>query len=157
MGIGMLIASLCAALLVAIRYPETPTGQFIRRWLIEKPAAFLDGLTFRKVLGWAVFLIAIYAMAQALPMELALMGALDASATAEFIVAAGLLAANLRFRTALRLARAIVKTCVRSAQSQIQTIGRCRRTAGRALARLRPRLKPPSADDDGGAAGLAFA
>jgi hypothetical protein len=152
----MLILSLCAALIVAIRHPETAIGQFLRRWLIEEPARFLNDLTLAKVVGWFVFLMAIYAMAQALPMELALMGALDASALTEIMIAAGLLAANLRARTVLKWAKTAARTCARAATSPISALGRQRRAFSRAIARVRPKLKPPSADEDGGSS-LAFA
>jgi hypothetical protein len=153
----MLILSLCTALIVAMRCPETPTGRFIRHWLIEMPARTLAGLTLRKLAGWIAFFIALYAIAQALPMELALMGALDASAFVEITIAAGLVAADLRARGALKLMRIATRTLARPRTSQIRAVGRWGRAFGRAAVHARAKLKRPSASDEDGGAGLIFA
>ena len=150
----MLIIFLCAALAVAIRYPETPVGKFFRYWLIEEPASQLARLKLVKIVGLAVFCITVVVIAQAFPPELALLGAVDASAFTELMVAATLLAAHLNARNLIRRLRSASIVAFKSASSRVRAAGRCRRAYGRALARLRATLKAPPADEDGALAGL---
>jgi len=152
----MIILMLFAALIVAVRYPETPAGRFMRRWLIEKPGDLIASLTFRKLIGGMVFLIAIYAIAQALPMEFALLGAVDASAFTEILIAASLLAANIRARAVLKAAQTAIQRSAKQVRVQVRALGQRGRSFGRAVARTRSRIKLPAPDDDGGR-GPAFA
>ena len=148
MGYGFVIF-LLAALAVAAWCPEIPAGRFCRHWLIEAPARLFDRLSFKAIIGWVVFCAALFAMAQALPIELAMLGALDASAFTELMIAAGLLAANLRARYMVERSRIAARRLAMRIRSAFRAVDRPRRASGRTSSGPRVR-RPPPADDDGG-------
>jgi len=150
----MLIFCLWAALIVAICYPQTPIGKHLRLWLFEEPARLIANLKLSKIVGLAVFCIAVFAIAQAFPPELALLGAMDASAFTEIVAAVALLAVHLNARSLFRRLRLAAKSIFSATSSQARSRGHRRRNFGRAVARLRARIKLPPADEDGGPAGL---
>ena len=73
----MVIVYFCTALAVAICYPQTPVGKLLRYWLIEEPARRLADFKLIKVIGFVVFCLAVIAVAQAFPPELAFLSAMD--------------------------------------------------------------------------------
>jgi hypothetical protein len=141
------IICLLAALGVAAWCPETPAGKVCRLWLIEAPARLLDRLSVKTIIGWVVFCFALIAIAQALPIELAMLGALDASAFTELMIAAGLVAANLRVHQVLQRSRIAARTFAGRIWSRSRV---ARRPHSRASAVRRVKLRPPPAEDDGG-------
>jgi hypothetical protein len=146
----MVIVYLCTALAVAICCPQTPVGKLLRYWLIEEPARRLADFKLIKVIGFVVFCLAVIAVAQAFPPELAFLSAMDASAFTEMMVAAALLAAHLNARNLLRRLRSAAIAAALWASSRARSIGQPRRGFARAPSRLRSKSRTPAADDDGG-------
>jgi hypothetical protein len=150
----MFIAYVCTALAIAVCWPDTPIGRGLRSWLIDAPARRLPDLNLVKAVGLMVFFIAVIAIAQAFPPELALLGAVDASAFTELMVAAGLLAAHFNALALLRRLRSAARAASAWGAAQVRAVRPMRRPSVRAPSVPRRRFKP-KIDDDGRT--LAFA
>jgi hypothetical protein len=145
----MFIACVCTALAIAALWPDTPIGKRFRYWLIEAPAQHFPDLKLAKAVGVVVFFLAVIAIAHAFPPELALLGAVDASAFMELLVAAGLLAAHFNALAVLRRLRSTARAVAAWGASQVRAIRPMRRPTVRARSLPRPRFKPKADDDDG--------
>src|SRR5882757_1099626 len=79
-------------------------GDALWEVLVVQFAAFLDRLTIRKVIEFAVIAMLVMAFAQTLPIDLAILFAGDTLMYLEFVVAIRLVAGREHVQTALRLA-----------------------------------------------------
>jgi hypothetical protein len=143
----MLICVLLAVVATTGLFPETETGTFLRRLLIEEPAERLNTFSPRRAFFSVACFIALIAIAPimieaAIPVEMALLMAGDMVVYLEAASMVSLLAAQGRLQG---VARAI--------RSFIGRLARPRVRRSRSAAARRPGQK--GAEDEG--AGLAFA
>lgn len=143
----MLIWILLAMVATIGLFPETETGKFLRRLLIEEPAERLNTFSPRRAFFSVACFIALIAIAPvmieaAIPVEMALLMAGDMVIYLEAAAMVSLLGAQGR-----------LQGVVRAMTSFIGRLARPRVRRGRSAAARRPGRK--DAEDEG--AGLAFA
>lgn len=135
-------------------FPETPTARFLHKWLVDKPAAFLNELTWWRAGVWCglvVFLLVASISAPEAVVALASLG--DAAVAFEIwmlVLASGVASGAAGVGRWLKQGAAIVFGLVPAIIARIRPQARkrsVRRSDGR-------RIKPPSDDPEPGWADL---
>ena len=153
----MLIALLCAAVALALLFPETRIGGALRRLLIEEPARRLNWLKRGHVLLAALVFAGLYVAyligrqdgvivaGQVAGDAMGVAMALDLASWIDVVAIALLVAGAVRFREALRqaavLARQWAQRCAGLARAAVASVAR-----GRAR-RARPTRRPRRGED----------
>lgn len=105
----MVTGTLFALMLIARLFPDTPSGQWLHRALVDEPLRLTAKLTGRDVLLCLVVLVACQGLALTMSADLALMMAADLSiyleAMAGVWIAAGALRTRAAWAAGKRLAR----------------------------------------------------
>ena len=158
----MPIIWLCAALGVAVLFPETPVGKLLRRLLIELPARKLDRITPTHLAAAFVTVVVIagviayaktegmFVVAQGLPEGFVWFTMFDVATYIDMIALVALVAATVRFRAAYDALRSSAGRARQWALRSIEAF-RARQTHGaraRSL-RRRPKKSPPAKEDGG--------
>ncbi len=127
-------------------------GDALWEVLVVQFAAFLDRLTIRKVIEFALIAMLVMAFAQTLPIDLAIPFAGDTLMYLEFLVAIRLAAGRMHFQEMLRVALRMVRFALRVLNAAISiAVLRLSRLRERRNARpAKPRRISDSSDDDRG-------
>lgn len=157
----MLIVLVCAAVLVALLFPETPVGRLLRRLLIERLADRLAGLTLVRLLKGLLVLFPVVALVAAVhalehgtvliaaaPDALAWVAAVDVAAYFDVVAAVFLIAATVRLRV---VAQALRLMAARARRWAVRCAGAVRGlvVSGRNRSRRpRPPIRRPRRNDD---------
>jgi hypothetical protein len=142
----MIIAmSILAAIAVMAAFPEAPVSRFLRRCLVEAPAAWLEGLTLRSFAFSLLALLAMVIVLAAAPEAAAMFFALGADAAALELLAALWLASTVGSLRSLW--RGVMRLASRLARLAGRTVVLARRTLPRPR-RRRLGDKPPRRPDD---------
>ena len=135
-------------------------GDALWEVLVVQFAAFLDRLTIRKVIEFAVIAMLVMAFAQTLPIDLAILFAGDTLMYLEFVVAIRLAAGKMHILDVLRFALRLARLAMRalnavSPSGSRRKPDRSRDAAGVAAAATRPsRVSATSASATVGGAGV---
>jgi len=89
-------------IIFALMFPETSTGQWMKRHFVDAPAQWFANLTLRRAFFACVGGMTVLAVFALLPSELALLAAGDVMAYAEIAAALALVASQLQLRRFLR-------------------------------------------------------
>ncbi len=158
----MLVGTFLMIVAAMALFPQTPAARWLRRTLIEAPAAKLNTMSARKAAITVVAVLMLIASGPLLPAELALLLAGDMLAYLEIAAVVSLITAHMRLRNALRLLTASALGAARRLQhmggAPIRLIARRARRARRAKT-TRPAARPgrKSKDEGGWEPGWAFA
>ena len=127
-------------------------GDALWEVLVVQFAAFLDRLTIRKMIEFAVITMLVMAFAQTLPIDLAILFAGDTLMYLEFLVAIRLAAGRIHFYQILRLALQLARLALLVLNAAISIpVSRLSRLRQRHHARpAKPRRISDSSDDDRG-------
>lgn len=155
-----MITIFCAAVLIAELCPDIPVGRFLRRWMIELPAARLTQIglmrcvLFLLVCGMVFGLIAVakaegaFVAAQGGPEALAWLASVDGAVYFEFLAAAWLLRANVRFKAVTAaLSTRVLRLKLQFRRPYAQRTRAPSAQNGRS-SRRRPLIPPRRADDE---------
>jgi hypothetical protein len=127
-------------------------GDALWEVLVVQFAAFLDRLTFRKVVEFVAIAILVMAFIQTLPIDLAILFAGDTLMYLEFLVAirlaAGVMHVRAMLHQAMRLARLVLRALNAAVRLPALTLRRLRER--RTAAASKPRRISDSSDDDRG-------
>lgn len=134
---------LWAAAAVAHFLPDTPLGRACRAWAVERPSAWLARRSAAEVAASALFVVALAALAPALPLESALLAAGDLAVYAEL----SLLVAVAAIRSGAHRRR--VSVALRSRLAAAASPARLGLGRARERRRRAPRRAPPVDDGDG--------
>ena len=148
-----LMLCLWLAAVVAHFAPETSLGRACRRWVVERPAAWLAELTPARLGFVALLAVTLVALAPVMPLETLFLAAGDLTAYLEVLGAVTLVAVRSRSL------RVHVRTFLAAAFRTVARAGRSPRSPARER-RPRPKRSPaPGSGEDGrpGAWAPAFA
>jgi hypothetical protein len=126
-------------------------GDLLWEVLVVQFAAFLDGLTIRKVVEFVAIAILVMAFIQTLPFDLAILFAGDILTYLEFVVAlrlaAGVMHVRAMWNQVTRFARLVLRALNAAVRLPTLMLGRLRER--RTAATSKPRRISNSSDDDG--------
>ena len=94
----MVLILVCAAVLFALMFPETPTGRFAKRHFVDAPAQWLNSLSPLKVFALVAVAIVVALCSAAFPAEIALIAAGDLTAYVEIAAMLAVLTSRLWIR-----------------------------------------------------------
>jgi hypothetical protein len=130
-------------------------GDALWQVLVVQFAAFLDRLTIRKVIEFAVIAVLVMAFAQTLPIDLAILFAGDTLMYLEFVVAIRLAAGKMHIldllRVTLRLARLAMRALNAAVRVPILRLNRLREQR-----KARPAKPRRSSEEDGRGYGVTW-
>jgi hypothetical protein len=125
----------------------TPFGKLLKQCVVDRAISWLEGIKASKLLFAVVVFVAVLALVQTLPFDLALLTATDAATYIEIVATAAFLLAHVRVKAAASaVARAVSRlTSIAVAPAGLFT----RRSARRVRMALRVlRAWTPSPDDE---------
>lgn len=138
----MLISILVLAFLNARLFPETPTGHWLQRVIVDLPITWMSRVERKHVIFLVVVLLGIQALAAFAPLDMALVAAWDVSVYIDLVFAVWTVAIATRGMAAGRHLKASLRAVSTGARRRFAT----RRSRARSV-RTRPPARPANDDD----------
>ena len=151
MLIAILVSMTIAALVLMLAFPETPTGKWLHRILVEAPALFLEELSWAKLGQVLISFAVVLFLASSGPEGIALLTAAGVDAAMlELMLAIWLVSASNGIGTLWRMAVRIAEKPARLVRAVLTPHNRLR-------APRRRKRQPPRKNDDQAEPGWALA